>query len=466
MNESAKPAPIGESAAPAGRGSLRGWPTSLVLATGMALLYLANGREIGAFDTTPNTLLPLAILRGDGLYLDRFRPLLRVWGTPLPLFVAESGGHILSRYPVGPALLAFPLVAPQVLLLDRIEPGWDRDFARVHLETRRMGKRAAAMITALVAVALHRLLLALGLARVAIPAVIASALGSDLWTVAAQALWQHGPAALALTVTMLLLETRSISQVRMFCAGFATAMLVVARSIDLVFGVVVLAWVARTHPRRLGWFVPAPLVLGLALLSYHLSYFETIAGGQQQLELHHRRMHRVDDAWSGNLAEGMAGTLVSPNRGLFIFSPWVALAIAVSPASARKLAPRSLSRWLLLALVPYLLVLSKYSVWWAGGSFGPRYWTDVFPLFGILLACGLDWSCDRRRGLLVVFAVLILWSIAVHAIGAFCYPSTWNFFPTDIDLDHRRLWDWRDTEISRCLEETLGEGPRVRLPGG
>jgi hypothetical protein len=328
-----------------------------------------------------------------------------------------------------------------------------------------MGKRAAAVLTALVAVALHHLLRGLGLGRVAVPVVLATALGSGLWSIAGQALWQHGPAALALTLTMLLLLPRVISRGRMLLAGLAAAWLVVARPIDLIFALVVLAWVARTHPRRLAWFLPAPLLLGLALVGSNLYYFDRIAGGQDQLEQFHPRIHGVAGPWSGDLREGMAGTLLSPNRGLFIFSPWVALAVAASPTTVRKLATGSLVRWLLLALVPYLFVLSKYAVWWAGGSFGPRYWTDAFPLFGVLLACGLDWAWDRSRGLMALFTIAILLSVAVHAIGAFCYPSTWNFYPADIDLHHERLWDWRDTELSRCLKESLGGAVPLRLPG-
>jgi hypothetical protein len=328
-----------------------------------------------------------------------------------------------------------------------------------------MAKRAAALLAALVALALHRFLVGLGLGRVAVPAVLATALGSDLWSVASQALWQHGPAALALTWTMLLLHPRSVSRGRMLLAGLATGMLVVVRSIDVIFALAVLAWVARTDPRRLGWFLPAPVLLGLALVGYHLYYFDRIAGGQEQLEQLHRRIHGVGGPWSGDLRDGLPGTLLSPNRGLFVFSPWVALALALAPASVGRLAPGSLVRWLLLALLPYLCVLSKYAVWWGGGSFGPRYWTDAFPLFGVLLACGLDWAWDRSRALVALFALTILASVLVHAIGAFCYPSTWNFSPTDIDLDHGRLWDWRDTELSRCLKESLQGPVPLRLPG-
>jgi hypothetical protein len=57
--------------------------------------------------------------------------------------------------------------------------------------------------------------------------------------------------------------------------------------------------------------------------------------------------------------------------------------------------------------------------------------------------------------LMMVAAVTIAFSIAVQVVGAFCYPSTWNGQPRSVDLNHERLWDWRDTELSRCLIEAL-----------
>ena len=80
MTATPNPAPDRPPAHWTGTGKLEGWPASWILGIGIAMVYLANGREIGAFDTIPSTLLPLAILRGDGWHLDRFRPLLQVWG--------------------------------------------------------------------------------------------------------------------------------------------------------------------------------------------------------------------------------------------------------------------------------------------------------------------------------------------------------------------------------------------------
>jgi hypothetical protein len=299
----------------------------------------------------------------------------------------------------------------------------------------------------------------------AIPAVVAAALGSDIWSVASQALWQHGPAALALTLTLLLLRPPAVSRRRLLVAGVATAAMVAVRSIDLVFALAILVWVTAKRPRQLGWFLPGPVLLGLGLLAYNLWFFGTVTGGQDQLEQLHREFHHVGGPWSGNVWAGMAGTLLSPNRGLFVFSPWVVVSLLVAPAAVGLLPRGTLIRWLLPALVLFLLLLSKYAVWWAGGSFGPRYWTDAFPLFAVLLACGLQWAQARSRSLLAILFASIAWSIAVAATGAYCYPSTWNYYPADVDQHHERLWDWRDTELSRCLREAFGAPVPVRLPG-
>jgi hypothetical protein len=225
---------------------------------------------------------------------------------------------------------------------------------------------------------------------------------------------------------------------------------------------VIVIGLAQTQARGLYWFLPAPLLGGMALLGYNLWFFDSILGGQAQLEQMHPQLHGVPGSWSGAFLEGAAGTLFSPNRGLLVFSPWIAVALATAtwPAVARRLALHRLVCWLLWALVPFFVLLSKYSVWWGGHCFGPRYWTEVVPLFAILFAFGLEELRARSRLLFTLSAVPVLLAIGVQAVGAFCYPSTWNLSPADVDLHHERLWDWRDTELSRCLIETLNSRSR------
>jgi hypothetical protein len=434
-----------------------GWLGSLFLGLALFLVYMSNGRELGTYDTISASLLPLRILRGDGIYIDLKRLGHRRSNLPLPDFVMLSHGRLVTLYPVAPAVVALPFFAPQVAALDLYRPGWDRDLEVSLVESRQMAKRAMAVVVALTGVVLHRLLHALGLGRVAVPIVLAACLGSDLWTVASQAPWQHGPAALSLVAAIALLYPQPVGRTRLALAGAFTALLVACRLMDVVFAVAIVTWLAWTDRRGLGWFLPVPILAGVALLSYNLWFFDTVLGGQAKLEQLHTKSHGVSGTWSGSLVKGLLGTLFSPNRGLLVFCPWIALALAalVVPTVRKRLAAHSLICTLLASLIPFLIILSKYSVWWGGHCFGPRYWTDVIPLFAILFAYGLDWMLTRSRVLVAISAIAVIFSIAVQLIGAFCYPSTWNFQPQNVDLHHERLWDWRDTELSRSLIETF-----------
>jgi hypothetical protein len=429
------------------------WLQTLLVGAGLAAIYLANGREIGSYDTEPTNLVALTIIRGEGPFLDRFRTVLHEPDGRVSDFATRRRGLLLSRYPLGPALVAVPVAWLQVRFWDLSRPGWDAHPYSAWPHAKLMGKRAAAILAALLGMALHRLLLTMGLRRAAWPSVVAATLGSDLWAVGSQALWQHGPAALGLVLAMLALLPPELTRRRAFGAGAATALMVSCRAMDLVFAVVILTWMARCHPRRLGWFLPVPVLAACALLTYNVAFFDGVSGGQAGLESVHPHVHGVAGPWSGNPFKGLAGTLMSPSRGLFVYCPWVALALLVSPFGWSRLRPRSLSRWLAWALVPYLLILSKYAVWWAGHTFGPRYWVDATPVFAVLLAVGLEWSFERCWPVVWSFGLTITWSVVIQAIGAFCYPSSWNLSPTNVDRHHERLWDWKDTEVRRCLIE-------------
>jgi hypothetical protein len=442
---------------PAPRASGRGWASSTLMGLALFAVYLSNGREIGTYDTIPASLLPLTILRGEGLHLDRYDRLLAEPDGRLPAFVKRSRGHVVSRYPVAPALVALPLIAPQVAVLDRVRPGWDLGPDRGWVEATRMGKRASAALAALAAMLLHRLLRSLGLARVALPATLAAAFGSDLWSVASQAPWQHGPAALSLTAALLLLVPRDPSRFRILLAGLSAAVLVSCRAIDLLFALILTAHVARHVPRKLPLFLTFPILLGSALLSYNLLYFGTLSGGQADLEAMHPELHGFPGAWSGDFLDGALGTLISPSRGLFVYCPWVPLSLilCLAPTVSRRLLSCPVVAWNVCGLIPYYLLLSRYAVWWGGFCFGPRYWTDAAPLLAVILAYALDWSVAKSRTLSALFALTIALSVLLQAVGAYCSPSSWCLSPTNIDRDHKRLWDWSDTEVSRSLREAI-----------
>src|SRR5262249_21461480 len=159
------------------------------------------------------------------------------------------------------------------------------------------------------------------------------------------------------------------------------------------------SWLAWTNMRQLRWFLPVPVLIGVVLLSYNMWFFDSILGGQAKLERLHATLHGTSGTWSGNLVDGMVGNLLSPNRGRLVFSPWILVALLglCVPEVRRRLTAHSLIVAMLLSLPFYLLILSKYSVWWGGHCFGPRYWTEAVPLFAILFAYTLEWMLTRAR---------------------------------------------------------------------
>lgn len=434
------------------------WPW--LLGACVTVVYAGNLRVATPGDNIPAALLPLALWRGDGFHLDRFREQVRDRERPgeYIYYIVERDGHLLSAYPLGAGLVAAPLMMPALVALDRLDPDWEQERGAPMGVSLWLSKFASAAIGGLIAVALYYLLCRLGFERQATWSVVAAAFGSNLWMIGGQTLWQHGPAALALVCAMLLLSAPQRSVWQLLLAGIATSAAVWCRPTLVIFAVTILLWVVKGEGRRVAWFFAPCLGLGGLLLAYNLTLFGTPLGGAAMLEAApiHQQEHAVESAWTAAPVEGLLGTLLSPSRGLLVFTPWVAVAVALLPVTRDRLPRGSLVRWLFWALVPLLILNSCYAVWWGGHCFGPRYWTEAMPLFAVMLAMALAWAWPRGLGWRLLIGLATAGAIAVQAIGALCYPSGWEASPRDIDQAHERLWDWRDSELTRSLRE----GPR------
>ncbi len=438
----------------AARNSPRPWAarrrTSALLFLGLFLIYSANGREIGAVDTVGNVLLPIALLRGDGFALNRFAE--RIGDE---YWVKQHGDALVSRYPVLPALVALPLTWPQLALLDRVLPSWTSDPEVAFWWMRAFAKNAAAVVAALVGLLLHRLLLRLGLEAVALPATLASALGSNLWQVASQSPWLHGTVALFLTLSLLLLVPAPQTRLRLAAGGLALALAVAARPTSALFALPLAVWAAAALGRRALWLLLPAAAVGAVLVAHNWAVFGNLTGGMGEIEAMGHAKHGVPGVVTREPLASLAGTLVSPSRGLFVFSPWALLAVAALPWTLLRIRAFPPLVAALVGLAAFGVVNAAYAVWWGGWSFGPRYWTEAMPLFGVLLAFALAEARARAQPRLLrgVFGAAIAVAVAIQVIGAFYYPSSWNEMPGTVDLAHERLWDWRDSELTRCLAE-------------
>ena len=140
------------------------------------------------------------------------------------------------------------------------------------------------------------------------------------------------------------------------------------------------------------------------------------------------------------------GIVLSPSRGLFVYSPFLLPVLAGLIWKWRVLLQDRFYRWVALWLLLHMLGAACHQIWWGGWSFGPRQMTELIPGF-FLLTCWVWRQCasDRQRRLFAAaYVLLALPAVVIHSYQGLFNPATqqWNAVP-DIDQHPELLWDWR-----------------------
>lgn len=428
-------------------GRRAGVRTALALAVGSFVLYNANVREISSQDTIPTRVLPHEVIAHGRLDLDR---LFQDWPAtaPLPYWVQRVGSHYRSNYPVAPAILAVPIYLVPVLL------GADGSWVWLNLLSKLAASLFAAASVAFVYLAACALARRLAISEgSALAAAVVYAAATPTWAVSSQGLWGHAPAQLCLAVGLWVALRPGSGPAALGLGGLATALMVASRPPTAWLGLAIGAYLLRVRGPGVWPFLALGGAIGLAAFGYNVWTFGSLQGGYAELHGTHARWHGVEGAWSAaGLPEGLMGLLVSPSRGVFVYSP---VLVAAFGGLYRGFRSRdAFLRWLAFGVGGSLLGLGVFTVWWGGHSFGPRLLADVMP--ALVLGIVPAWpALQRSRPLRWLLGVAFAASILIQAVGAFHYPSPrgvdWDTSPRDVDHAHERLWDWRDPQLLRLL---------------
>lgn len=428
-----------------------------LLAAILFCLYNLNFRHGITVDTISTTALPVSIIREGNLNLDEFRSLLstntRALDAGLIYFggIQEHNGHLVSSYPVGSAILAVPFfwIADQIHYLHE----WHH--------YRVVGKIAASCMVALSAVFVF-LTLRLHLSKNAAWLIaLFYGLGTSAWSISSQELWQHGPGAMCLAIAIyaLTLLDKAPNQRIAFMAGLWLGVAVLCRLLNVI-PVAVLSCFILIHHRKYTIAFFAPLIaIAIPLALYNVHTYGHLSGGYDaiyQSKWHAWRGLNSSNTYKHALITGLADILISPSRGLFIYSPFLVPAyLATIFFLVRSRYP--LQRYLSLGVILMSIVLAKNILWWGGSSFGPRYFSETCVALSVLT--GYLWPLIMRRKLFFApFIASGLISILINGIGAFFAPCGWADEPASVDTHPERLWDWRDPEILRCAKFAVYNG--------
>ena len=355
-------------------------------------------------------------------------------------------GHYVNVFGVGAALTALPVYGLLNLFTD---------IASNHFLWWHAAKLLAAALIALSAV-----LIFLSMRRfVSLPAAffgaLAFGLGSGAWSISSQALWQQTPAMFFLALgAWCLFGSEERKHFPLYCgAALGAAALCRPTGVFAVICVGLYFLVVGRHDVR-----KYPLKYALGVLpfaaavwlynDYYLGSPFTFAQGVVGQSISMGKTGS-SDIWQTPLFVGLGGLLFSPSRGLLFYSPLLLLGFAGAGMlwrNPRKYAPLIP---LLVATLAMLITAAKWFDWWGGWTYGPRPIVDVGVFLALLMIPVLNHVFTRSwiRG---VFVVLLVYSFAVQAVGAWSYNLQWNNKNNmNIDrLEHRsRLWSLSDSQI-------------------
>ncbi len=141
----------------------------------------------------------------------------------------------------------------------------------------------------------------------------------------------------------------------------------------------------------------APIAaVGLSLMAFNLSrYGDPFNTGYLPTE-----------TFSAVWWRGIAGQLVSPGRGLLLYSPVLILTFFSAPAFFQRHRPEAVLA--LSIILIHLLLYGKWFMWHGGFAWGPRFLIPTLPFWAMLLAPATAWRGWRG---------MLFWLLVILGVG-------------------------------------------------
>lgn len=404
------------------------------------------------FDSKWSVHTALSLIREGNTDLNEYAPLVQ---TNQDHTLEHRNDHTYTIYPIGTSLLA----VPYIFLVDAfMQSGFFIDFEQFinqyTLFPAGIEKFAAANIVSLAAVVMYltgRLLLQKRTYALLLTFIFAFC--TSAWSSASRALWQHGPSILVLAISLyLLLRAEKSAHVTPWAIRLVSLPLafsyVIRPTNSLSLFVFTLVIFIRYRKHFLGYCLWSLVVL-IPFVLYNLHVYQAPLSPYY---LPGRQFGSLDLVF----LKALAGTLLSPSRGLFIFSPVLLFSLYGILIKCRAKQMKLLDYALVFILILHWFVSSLHPHWWGGHSYGPRYFSDILPYLLYFLVPAFLRLADLRG--IKKFAVICLLVCAVtisffiHYRGATSEDVyAWNAGPVNVDSDPSRVWDWHDIQFLRGL---------------
>jgi hypothetical protein len=442
----------------------RDWKVAAWLMIGV---YLFSGLSpVGtSFDSRWTVFVAMSIWQHGDTNLDEYSRQIRESNYYAAACISPDGsdrrgaperceGHWYNSYPVGGTILTLPLVLAAVGVMHMLHPlvgrfhnaepvvdGFfrdDYDLAHPVIEM-----EVASLLLAVATAVIYFLARRYLPEKRALILALLYALATPAYSVGGRALWQHSPSMLLLAIVISMLIRAEKNPSLAAWAGLPVALSYTVRPTDALFVIVFTAYVAVRFRKQLAGYLFAALPVAAIFVAYNFSIYHHPLTPYYQSSLE----GFLPKNWR-RLAEALAGNLISPSRGLLVYTPVFFFSIW---SMIRSLWQTRLNIWLSgLAFFHWIAVSSYVVSWWAGMCYGPRFFSDLTPVFVLFLIPYLmRWEALPRLTQ-ITFVVFALIGLGMHLRGGWSTAVyEWNVKPASVDTHPERNWEWRDPPFLR-----------------
>jgi hypothetical protein len=386
-----------------------------------------------------------SLLQEHNYNLDEYRSIINL---ELDYRMRVIDGHIYSYYPIATPVL----VAPIVWMVNQIYPlSHPTDFytyLEQHAPDARTARLEQLIASAIVALS-SAVMYLIGRQKMRPVPSLALALifsfATSMWSTASRALWQHGPSVLFLSVALYFTMLSSRRGSWIFWVGVLLGYAYLIRPTNSLsvafFG---LYFLVNQRAKFLQYVLGAAVIMIPYVAGNWLTYANPFPPYSYQL------FERL--ATPAAFAEALAGTLISPGRGLFVFTPVFLFSLYGVYLLHRRgaLLFTSLELYLVGVIASHWVVTSMFEDWGGAWSIGPRYFVDVIPLLvGFLMPVLETWNTIRPV-IRVAFAGAVVFGVLVQLhCSTSIDPWMWNGKPKALVEAPWRKWDWGDLQFLR-----------------
>jgi hypothetical protein len=158
---------------------------------------------------------------------------------------------------------------------------------------------------------------------------------------------------------------------------------------------------------------------------------------------------------------GLAGLFFDQRFGVLVYAPVLVCALAGFIVMVRNRASRRLGLELLFVVVPYLVAVTHFAMWWGGTSPPGRFFVPILQTLAIPGAVG--WTAIRHRATRVTMCAALAYTAFISCALMFvgegrlaynlrqAYALWLEWVNGAIDLARGTPSWWRDQEITRML---------------